>query len=294
MAGRSTPVTGWSRGRAAHVTAWSWRRRPRRRGASGGPAGPAIPCRGAAMTRAQPRICSWSSSSNARDGWQAHRGSGCHVPCSARAIVSARALQRGSRRVAHAWGARAPGTMARTRRRPGRPVRSLPPAGRVTCLCSSACARRCTCRPASARRVARGRCDARHTRGGAAGRQAGQPPAAREPREPLTGVDGGLGARGGALPLAGIAPQPLAAGALQQGVERQPVHARRCPGPRRPLARPHPGSHGGPGGRAGPAAAAVGGARPRARSGPRGTRPRSGAPRPLTRWPRYRCPRRAG
>ena len=180
------PATGCRRGRASQVPAVSGRRRPRRVGSRGGTAGNAMPWRGAASTRAPSWLGSWSSSDNAREGGRANTGSGCHIPCSARARVATLAVPRGSRRRAHAGGARSPRPRARRRRLPVRPVRALPPAGSCPCRCSSACSLRCRGRPAAALRRARCRCDARPTRLGSAGR----PAAVSSPRRGSRGSPG--------------------------------------------------------------------------------------------------------
>ena len=88
MALRPTPALGGSRCRAAHVPSLALRRRPRRVGASGGPAGNASSYRWALMTRAQAWLCAWSESYKARDGCQANPCAGCPVPCRARGITA--------------------------------------------------------------------------------------------------------------------------------------------------------------------------------------------------------------
>jgi hypothetical protein len=264
------------------------RRRPRRVGARGGTSGHARPCRGAAMPRSQSRLCWGSSSSNAREGGTAHRGSGGPGPWSARARGSARSWQRCSRSRAHAWGARAPydgpdeaqagppragAHPFRERAVPVLPRRLEPlqrPAGVLDA--GGAMPRRGT--PHAARLL------------GPAGR--GPQAAALQPRTPLTGVDSGLGAVGRTLPLAGGDPPPLEAGACEPVRERAPVHARRGHGHRRPLALPPPGSAGRHVGCEGAESRRREEAGPRGRWGRRGaeTRGLQGAHSPLTQWRR--------
>jgi hypothetical protein len=272
----ATPVPWCRRGRAAHGPALSWRRRTRRGGSSGGTSGHAMPVRGASSPRSPSRIGSWSESYNARDGGKANRGAGCHVPCSARAGLRTRLAA-----LVAAWGPRLGGAFAP----PHGPAHTHAGQAREVADHGGELPGPRRQRLRAPLQMPSGVCEPRgamplrgppHAAGrlGPAGRRA--PPETVEALAPLAVVHVGGGAVGGALPLAGIAPQPLEAGVLQPVVERAPVHARGFPGHRRSLARPPPGRAGVQVGRDGPEAADV---RGQEGGGARGRRGRAGARR---------------